>query len=135
MQMAETQPPQDKLDGAGAFHLNSHPAAGGAVNAGLPYKLYKDAALTEQGVFDDSGNMTFKHDLDKQSKYELELPNGNRYAIAPNSHEEQHEISTGIGYHGYTNSAGAVNEDRATLEQSRVLSNPALRDEDEPSKA
>ena len=59
------------------------PGTSGGVNAGLPCKLDKDDALTEQGVIDDGGSMTFKHAMNKQSKYELELPNGNRYAIAP----------------------------------------------------
>ena len=135
MQMAQAQPPQAKLAGAGTFHLNSHPVAGGALNAGLPYKLYKDDALSEQGVFDDDGNMTFKHALEKQSKYALELPNGNRYAIAPNPQNEQQEMSAGIGYHGYTNSAGAVSKAYATLEQSRMRSNPSLDDGDEASEA
>ena len=130
MQIAQVQPPQAELEGVGTFHLNSHPAAGGAMNAGLPYKLYKDDALAEQGVFDQNGNMTFKHELEKQSKYELELPNGNRYAIAPNPHDELQEMSASIGYHGYTNPGGAANDAYATLEQSRVLSNPALEDSD-----
>ena len=135
LQIAQVQPPQAQLKGAGTFHLNSHPAAGGALNAGLPYKLYKDGALTEQGVFDDDGNMTFQHELEKQSTYELELPNGNRYAVAPNPHDEKQEMSAGIGYHGYTNSGGAANEGYATLEQSRVLSNPALDDGEDLSEA
>lgn len=135
LQMAQVQPPQAKLAGAGTFHLNSHPAAGGALNSRLPYKLYKDGALTEHGVFDDDGNMTFQHELEKQSTYELELPNGNRYTIAPNPHDEKQEMSAGIGYHGYANSGGAANEGYATLEQSRVLSNPALDDGEDSSEA
>jgi len=103
MDMANAQPSQETLGGAGTFHLNSHPAAGGRASAGLPYKLFKDGALTEQGTLDDTGNMTFKHDLDKESDYQLELPNGNRFSISSNPHEEPHEISSSIGYHGYTN--------------------------------
>lgn len=134
MQIAKVLPPQADLAGAGTFHLNSHPAAGGATNAGLPYKLYKDGALSEQGVFDDDGNMTFKHELEKKSAYELELPNGNRYAIAPDPHDDQHEMSAGIGYHGYVNPGGAVNDAYATLSQSRVLSNPALENGEDSSE-
>jgi len=133
MEIANVQPTQDKLDGAGTFHLNSHPAAGGRINAGLPYKLYKDDALTEQGVLDDEGNMTFKHELDKQSKYHIELPNGSKYAIAPNPHEELHEMCAGIGYHGYNNTAGAIGEPQAPLERERVLANPSVCDDIEPS--
>jgi type VI secretion system secreted protein VgrG len=125
MDMANAQPPQQDLNGAGTFHLNSHPAAGGRANAGLPYKLYKNDTLKEEGTFDDNGNMTFQHDLEEESEYHLELPNGNRFAISPNTHDEQHEISSGIGYHGYTNEGGSVTEEHASLEQSRQLSNPA----------
>lgn len=127
MDMAKVQPQGAMLDGSGTFHLNSHATAGGRTNAGMPFKLYKDGALAEQGHFDDEGNITFEHDLDKQSKYQLELPNGNRYDIDPDEHEEQHEMSAGIGYHGYVNAAGTHGEEPNSLEQSRVLANPALR--------
>ncbi|WP_229215570.1 type VI secretion system Vgr family protein [Duganella sp. CY15W] len=133
MGMASIQPSEQVLDGAGTFHLNSHPAAGGRANGGLPYKLYKDGALAEEGKFDENGNMTFKHDVDKESDYQLELPNGSRFAIASNPHKEQHEISSGIGYHGYVNEGGSLNEEYASLEQSRQLSNPAVGDDDEAS--
>lgn len=133
MEMATVQPQKETLDGAGTFHLNSHAAAGGRINAGLPYKLYKDNALAEQGQFDDDGNITFKHDLDKQSKYTVELHNGNRFVVDPNPHEEQHEMSAGIGYHGHEHAAGYLNADHAALEQERLLANPALRDDDASS--
>ena len=133
MSMANAQPSQETLNGAGTFHLNSHPAAGGRANAGLPYKLYKNDALAEEGTFDDNGNMTFQHDFEQQSEYQLELPNGNRFAISPNAHEEQHEISSGIGYHGYSNAGGSLTEEHASLEKSRQLSNPAASDDDESS--
>lgn len=127
MDMATFQPKQEELAGSGAFHLNSHAAAGGNTSAGMPFKLYKDDALAEQGKFDDDGNMSFKHDWDKQAKYVVELANGSRYAIDPDPHEETHEMSAGIGYHGFVNSAGSIDEEHASLEESRVLSNSALR--------
>ncbi|MYN28940.1 type VI secretion system tip protein VgrG [Duganella sp. CY42W] len=131
MDMANAQPSQETLDGAGTFHLNSHPAAGGRANGGLPYKLFKDGALAEEGTFDDDGNMTFKHDLDKESDYHLELPNGSRFSIPSNTYDEQHEVSSGIGYHGYVNEGGSLNDEHASLEQSRLLSNPAMSGDDE----
>lgn len=127
LDMAAVQPKQEELEGAGTFHLNSHAAAGGGTSAGMPFKLYKDGALAEQGKFDDDGNMSFKHDLDLQSKYVIELANGSRYAIDPDPHEEKHEMSAAIGYHGFVNSAGSIDEEHASLEESRVLSNAALR--------
>ncbi len=133
MAIVEVQPSQTKLDGAGTFHLNSHPAAGGRVNAGLPYKLYKDDALLEQGHMDDDGNMTFKHDLEEQAKYEVELPNGDRYAIDADSHEQSHEMSAGLGYHGYANAGGSLSEEPVSFEKDRLLANPAMRTEDEQS--
>jgi type VI secretion system secreted protein VgrG len=125
--IAAVQPQQAAPDGGGTFHLNSHGAAGGRINAGLPYKLYKDGALAENGTFDDDGNLSFKHDLDQQSCYQIELPNGNRFVIDSNSHEELHEMSAGIGYHGFVNAAGSLNAQHASLEQDRILSNPAAR--------
>lgn len=126
MDIAAVQSPEASQDGSGTFHLSSHAAAGGRANAGLPFKLYKDGAIAEQGKFDDEGNMTFKHEMDKESKYVIELANGDRYIIEPDAHDEQHEMSAGIGYHGYANPGGSCGE-HATLEQDRVLSNPALR--------
>jgi type VI secretion system secreted protein VgrG len=64
----------------------------------------------------------------------MELPNGNRFAIAPDPHIEEQETSAGIGYHGYDNAAGSLNDEHATLRESRVLSNPALVDGDETSE-
>lgn len=78
---------------------------------------------------DDDGNIKFKHDLDKQSKYCLELPNGNRYAIPSNPQTAQQETGTAIGYHGYANSAGSLSEQHATLAQDRLISNPASGDQ------
>jgi len=124
--MALVLPPQQKLEGQGTFHLNSHPAAGGRATGGLPYKLFKDGTLAEQGKFDENGNMTFKHDVDMQSEYQIELPNGNRFAICPNPQTEKHEMNAGMGFHGYVNEGGSINEDHASLEQSRVLANAAL---------
>lgn len=131
--VAQVLPPQSKLDSAGTFHLNSHAAARGSVNAGLPYKLYKNDALEEQGVMDHNGNMTFKHELEEQSHYRIELANGDHYEIAPNDHEEPHEMSSGIGYHGYANPAGYVAPEHSSMEQDRILANPSLRGDAEQS--
>ncbi|MBJ7308833.1 type VI secretion system tip protein VgrG [Rugamonas sp. CCM 8940] len=129
MDMAVVQPPQAALDGKGSFHLNSHEAAGGRVNGRMPYTLYKDGAVAERGTLGDDGNMTFKHDLDMHSKYELELPNGHRYAVPSKPQTELHEVSAGVGYHGYANTAGSLNEAHATREQDRMLANPVLGDQ------
>lgn len=133
MEMAKVMPPQVELKGNGAFHLNSHAAAGGRLNAGVPYKLYKDDALVEQGCMDGEGNMIFEHDMDKQSKYVVELPSGNRYAIPSTQQPAQHEVSAAIGYHGYANPAGSLSDQHATLEQDRLISNPASGDDEQPA--
>jgi type VI secretion system secreted protein VgrG len=132
MDVAQVLPPQAELDGKGTFHLNSIAVAGGRANAGLPYKLYKDDALVEQGSMDDDGNVAFKHDLEKPSKYRIELPGGNSYVIAANPQTAQHEVSAGVGYHGYANAAGSLTNEHASLEQDRLIANP-VRVDDAPA--
>lgn len=127
MAMNEATFPTGTLQGKGAFHLGSHPAAGGRPNAGMPYKLYKDGTVVEEGKFGDDGNMLFKHDLDAVANYELELANGNRYVIDSGTHVDAHEVSASIGYHGYENPGGSISDEHASLEKDRVLSNPAYR--------
>jgi type VI secretion system secreted protein VgrG len=125
MAMTEAVLPTGILQGKGAFHLGSHATAGGRPTACMPYKLYKDGEIVENDKFDDGGNMIFKHELDASSNYELELANGNRYIIDSAPHAEDHEISSGIGYHGYENPGGSISEEHASLEKDRVLSDPS----------
>jgi type VI secretion system secreted protein VgrG len=126
MSMSEVLPPKEGLTGKGAFHLGSHAAAGGRPSTGMPYKLYKNGAVVEEDKFDEDGNMTFKHELDANANYELELANGNRYVIDSAPHVEEHEVSSGIGYHGYDNPGGSITAEHASLEKDRVLSNPSF---------
>ncbi|GGY34533.1 hypothetical protein GCM10007387_15590 [Pseudoduganella albidiflava] len=127
MAMNEAVFPTGTLQGKGAFHLGSHAAAGGRPSAGMPYKLYKDGAVVEEGKFRDDGNMVFEHDLDTLANYELELANGNRYVIDSGEHADGHEVSAGIGYHGFENPGGSISDEHASLEKDRLLSNPAYR--------
>ncbi|WP_211442701.1 type VI secretion system Vgr family protein [Collimonas humicola] len=129
LNMKIAMPPKGELTGKGAFHLGSHAAASGRASAGLPVKLYKDGALVDQAPLDKQGNVVFKHDMDSQAKYKLELPNGQHYNIDPNAQSEQHKTSAGMGYHGYSNPGGSLTDDHQQLEQDRLQANPATRKE------
>lgn len=127
MAVATAMPPPAKLEGKGAFHLDSHPTASGRANAGLPFKLYKDEAVVEEGAVDDDGNMIFEHDLDAGSQYAVELANGQRYVIEADPQTELDRISAGMGYHGYGSAGPSASEANASLEQDRLLANPLTR--------
>jgi len=107
--------------GHGVLHLGTHSAAAGKMGVGLPYKLYKDGAVIDQGQLDQQGNVSFEHKLDSDAKYELELANGQRFEIDAGSHEEQHEMSAAMGFHGYVNSGGSLSEHYSPLKEDRIL--------------
>jgi len=124
--MAMTMPPVVDVvgKGHGVLHVGTHSAAAGKMGGALPYKLYKDGAVIDQGQLDQQGNVTFKHELESESKYQLELANGQRFNIDSGSHSEQHEMSAGMGFHGYTNNGGSLSEHHASLEEDRLLADP-----------
>jgi type VI secretion system secreted protein VgrG len=90
----------------------------------LPFKLFKDGALVEQGKVDDKGNIRFTHELDATANYKVEFPTGQSFDIAPSAYAEQHEINAGAGYHGYENPGGSLSEDAVSLAQDRIDANP-----------
>jgi type VI secretion system secreted protein VgrG len=107
--------------GHGVLNVGSHSAAAGRVIVGSPYKLYKDGAVIDQGQFDPQGNVSFKHEFESGAKYELELANGQRFDIDAGSQEEQHELSAGMGVHGYASSGGSLSEQHPSFEEERLL--------------
>jgi type VI secretion system secreted protein VgrG len=125
-QMAINMPPVSDVlaKGHGALHVGSHAEAAGMASAGLPYKLFKDGALVEQGKVDDKGNITFAHDLESNASYKIELPTGQSFEIAPSARTEQHEINSGMGYHGYENPGGFLSDDEISLHEDRINANP-----------
>lgn len=126
MAMAINMPPVSDVLARrrGALHLGSHAEAAGRTSAGLPYKLFKDGALIEQGQVDAKGNLNFAHELDSKANYKVELPTGQSFDIAPSAYSEQHEINAGVGYHGYENPGGLVTENDVSLHQDRIDANP-----------
>jgi type VI secretion system secreted protein VgrG len=108
------------------FHVGSHGAASGRAGAGVPYKLYKDGDLLEEGHADKAGSIQFAHDLETQARYKLELPNGQVFQIAPGPLDTDHAASSALGYHGYTNPGGSLSDSHAVLEKDRLLANPAV---------
>ncbi|CAN7570473.1 type VI secretion system tip protein TssI/VgrG [Pseudoduganella sp. LjRoot289] len=126
-----TMPPISKLEGQGAFNLGSHPSAAGMASAGFPYKLFKGDALVEEGKFDDEGALVFMHNLDAQAGYQIELANGQRYAIDPEDQSEPHEMNAGIGFHGYENPGGGLGVPHPSMEEERLQANPTTRDRNE----
>ena len=133
--MAMTMPPVADVvgKGHGVLHVGTHSAAAGKIGVALPYKLYKDGALIDQGQLDQQGNVTFKHELESESKYQLELANGQRFNIDAGSHSEKHEMSAGMGFHGYTNNGGSLSEHHASLEEDRLLADPTADTPQSPS--
>ncbi|GGC19570.1 DUF2345 domain-containing protein [Pseudoduganella buxea] len=110
--------------GRAALHVGSHAETAGRASAGLPFKLFKDGAMVEQGHIDDKGNIQFAHELDAAAKYKVELPTGQSFAIAASAYEEQHEQNAGLGYHGYENPGGALTDDEHSLNQDRIDASP-----------
>ncbi len=126
MEMAVAMPPvADVLrKGRAALHFGSHAEAAGRTGAGMPFKLFKDGALVEQGKVDDKGNIRFAHELEATANYKVEFPTGQSFDIEPSAYAEQHEINAGVGYHGYENPGGFLSEDAASLYQDRIDANP-----------
>ena len=114
--------------GRAALHIGSHAEAAGRTGAGMPFKLFKEGALVEQGQVDDKGNIRFAHELDATANYKVEFPTGQSFDIAPSAYAEQHEINAGVGYHGYENPGGFLSEDAASLHQDRIDANPGSSD-------
>jgi type VI secretion system secreted protein VgrG len=128
VEMSHTMPPVTKSvsKGIGVFHVGTHGASRGAPGAGLPFTLYKDGVVFEQGHIDERGNIAFKHVLEEGAQYELELVHGQRYVIDAGELDEQHLSSAGMGYHGYRNAGGSITDDCPELEQDRLLSDPGV---------
>jgi type VI secretion system secreted protein VgrG len=126
MEMAVSMPPVvDVLGkGRGALHVGSHAETAGRSSAGMPFKLFKDGAMVEQGQIDDKGNIQFAHELDASAEYKVELPTGQSFEIAASAYTEQHEQNAGVGYHGYENPGGALTDDEHSLDQDRIDANP-----------
>ncbi|MBZ2209620.1 type VI secretion system tip protein VgrG [Massilia sp. R798] len=126
MEMAVNMPPvADVLrKGRAALHIGSHAETAGRTSAGLPFKLFKDGAMVEQGQIDAKGNIQFAHELDAGAEYKIALPTGQSFDIAPGDYIEQHEINAGVGYHGYENPGGLLSEDEVSLDQDRIDANP-----------
>ncbi|HEY1042283.1 MAG TPA: type VI secretion system Vgr family protein [Telluria sp.] len=112
--------------GMAVFHLGSHPAALGKAGAGLPFKLSRNGAVVQEGHVDEQGNISVEHELDSESEYELELPNGQVFTIQSAESLERHEVSAGMGYHGYSLGGGDPTSDRKSLEDDRLLSDPSF---------
>jgi len=125
-EMAVNMPPVANVlrKGRAALHIGSHAETAGRTSAGLPFKLFKDGAIVEQGQIDDKGNIQFAHELDATAEYKVELPTGQSFDIAAGDYAEQHEINAGVGYHGYENPGGLLSEDEVSLNQDRIDANP-----------
>jgi len=128
--MAIKMPPVTDVaaKGKGVVHLGTHAAATGKAGSGLPYKLYKDDAVVEEGKVNDHGNVVFEHEIESGAKYKLELANGQQFGIDASEYTEQHEKSAGMGYHGYANRGGSLSEHHSEINDDRVISNPDNRE-------
>jgi type VI secretion system secreted protein VgrG len=129
MEMAIKMPPvADVLHkGQAAFNIGSHAETIGRASAGMPFKLFKEGALVEQGKIDEKGNIEFEHELDTNAAYKVELPTGQSFEVAPSTYAEQHEVNAGVGYHGYENPGGIFSDDDISLQQDRIDANTSTR--------
>jgi type VI secretion system secreted protein VgrG len=123
-----------KLKGKGALNLGTHGSAAGRACAGLPYKLFKDESLVEEGQLDQGGALVFKHDLAAESTYRLELVNGQVFRILPTKESSPDKSSSTMGFHGYVNPGGVLTEHSSNIEEDRLLSNPHISMPDDPSE-
>ena len=125
-EMAVNMPPMADVlrKGRAALNIGSHAETAGRTSAGLPFKLFKDGALVEQGQIDDKGNILFAHELDATAEYKVELPTGQSFDIAASAYAEQHEQNAGVGYHGYENPGGSLTDDEHSLDKDRIDANP-----------
>jgi type VI secretion system secreted protein VgrG len=95
--MPATHPQYPKLDSTQRLRLQvpQAPNAPQMAWAGMPYKLFADGALLQQGVLDDTGYVAFDHQVITQA-YRLEMSNGTQYEIpipATYSNPEQGELA------------------------------------------
>nr|WP_229482134.1 type VI secretion system Vgr family protein [Massilia sp. JS1662] len=130
IEMAIKMPPVTDVlrKGRAALQVGSHAEAAGPTSAGLPFKLFKNGAMVEQGQVDDKGNIRFAHELNATAHYKVEFPTGQSFDVAPTDYAEPHEINAGVGYHGYENPGGFLCDDAASLDQDRLDANPRSRD-------
>ncbi|MRV74590.1 type VI secretion system tip protein VgrG [Duganella sp. FT92W] len=113
-----------ELKGRGALNVGTHASAAGRACSGLPYKLFKDDSLLEEGQLNQDGALVFKHELAAESTYRLELVNGQVFRILPTRESSPDKTSSGMGFHGYVNPGGALTEHSSNLDEDRLLSNP-----------
>jgi type VI secretion system secreted protein VgrG len=99
---AIAMPPRGQLKGSGIFNLSSHEAASGRLGAGMPFRLYKNGSIFEEGVLDSDGNARFEHQLEEGAEYEVEMPNRQRYSI-PSADVPQNDQLAG---HRFDNPGG-----------------------------
>jgi len=88
--MLATHPQYPKLESTQRLriHIPQAPNAPQAAWAGMPYKLYADGELLQQGVLDDSGYLTVEHQVVTQ-QYRLETSSGVTYQIpVPSEYRE-----------------------------------------------
>jgi type VI secretion system secreted protein VgrG len=53
----------------------------------MPFRLYKNGSVLEDGALDREGNAQFEHELEEGAEYEVELANLQRYSI-PSSDDQ-----------------------------------------------
>lgn len=80
--MPATHPEYPKLESTQRLRLRipQAPNAPQMAWAGMPYTLYADGALVEQGVLDETGYLAFDHQVITQ-QYRLEMANGTHYQL------------------------------------------------------
>jgi type VI secretion system secreted protein VgrG len=93
---ASVMPNRADIKGKGLFNLASHESASGRLGAGLPFRLFKNGSMLEEGVLDGSGNAQFEHEIEEGADYEVQMANLQRYAVPANEEAVQEENDAGV---------------------------------------
>ncbi|WP_417703944.1 type VI secretion system Vgr family protein [Pseudomonas sp.] len=102
--MLATHPEYPKLESAQRIKVRISRAPGALQSnwAGMPYTLFADGAPIEQGVLDQTGFLTFEHQVITR-QYRLEMANGVTYQIpVPEEYrnpEQGHLANRGFNHH------------------------------------
>ncbi len=127
--MTATHPEYPKLASAPRLRLRlpQSPNAPQVAWKGMPYTLYVDGAPSQQGVLDETGYLTFEHQVVSQ-QYRLELANGLSYQLpVPSEYRnpEQGELANrGLQNHPAQINTGAGHTEHRNL-YAALLNLPA----------
>jgi type VI secretion system secreted protein VgrG len=98
--------PENELKHPFIFDIDQSPLGVKSSWTGMPYKVYADGSLHDEGVIDSSGRIMVEH-CDTVQEYRLELSNGMQYTVPVV--EEYSNLERGkaanLGFHKHVSEA------------------------------